>query len=92
MRRVGQTRRRDANEKPIRDALEALGKRTTPVSGKGAPDVIVGPLPRCQHCGRNALAFEVKTKTGTRTDAQKDSLWPIVRTIEEALEAIRAQR
>jgi hypothetical protein len=41
MRRVGQARKRDANEKPIRTALEAAGATVTPISGEGAPDLLV---------------------------------------------------
>lgn len=81
MRRVGQTRRRDANEKPIRKALAAVGAHVTQVSGKGAPDLLV----RFQ--GR-LWAFEVKAAKGTRTDAQDESQWPIIRSVDEALQAI----
>lgn len=81
MRRVGQARKRDANEKPIVDALRAIGAHVTRISGEGAPDLLV----RFQ--GRLS-AFEVKSRKGTRTDAQEDSNWPIVRTVGEALEAV----
>jgi Holliday junction resolvase len=85
MRRVGQARRRDANEKAIRQALEAVGAHVTPISGKGAPDLLV------RYKGRIA-AFEVKSAKGDRTVAQDETKWPIVRTVDEALQAIGVQR
>lgn len=85
MRRVGQARKRDANEKPIRKALEAVGAHVTPVSGKGAPDLLV----RWQ--GR-LFGLEVKGKHGKQTEAQVETNWPIVRSIDDALHAIGARR
>lgn len=79
--RVGQTRKRDANEKAIRAALEAVGATVTPISGKGAPDLLV------QRQG-TLYAFEVKSAKGKQTAAQLDSQWPIVRSVEEALQVI----
>ena len=78
MRRVGQARRRDASEAAIVAALEAIGAHVTRVSGKGAPDLLV----RWQ--GR-LLAWEVKSATGTRTAAQRESQWPIIRSVDEAI-------
>lgn len=72
--------RRDANEQAIVDALVAVGAHVTRLSGKGAPDILVK--------FRGLYAFEIKTKKGKRTDAQEDSQWPIVRSVEEALYAI----
>jgi hypothetical protein len=80
-RRVGQVRRRDANEKPIRAALAAVGATTTQVSGKGAPDLLIAFRGRL-------YAVEVKGPKGKRTEAQEASQWPIVRSIEDALETI----
>ena len=79
--RVGQTRKRDANEKPIREALEAVGAHVTPISGEGAPDLLVrfkGIL----------VGLEVKSAKGKRTKAQQETAWTIVRTPEDALMAI----
>lgn len=83
MRRVGQTRRRDANEQPIVDALRALGAHVTRISGKGAPDLLV------RHRGQ-LHAFEVKSEKGSRTAAQELTEWPIVRSVDEALRVIGA--
>lgn len=85
MRRVGQARKRDANEKPVRAALEAVGAHVTVISGKGAPDLLV------RFRGR-LFAFEVKGPKGSRTAAQKASGWPIVRSVDEALTAIGVKR
>lgn len=81
MRRVGQTRRRDVAERPIVDALRAVGAHVTPISGKGAPDLLVrfrGIL----------VGLEVKSGKGERTAAQEASQWPIVRNVDEALREI----
>lgn len=83
MRRVGQARKRDANEKPVRAALEAVGADVTPISGKGAPDLLV------RFRGR-LFAFEVKGEKGKRTEAQEESDWPIIRSADDALKAIGA--
>lgn len=83
MRRVGQVRRRDASEKAICEALEALGAHVTKISGKGAPDILVrfrGQL----------WAFEVKSGRGKQTTAQVETDWPIIRTVEQALAEIGA--
>lgn len=90
--RVGQARKRDAAEKPIRKALEAVGADVTPVSGEGAPDLVVRFRGACKHCRRNAWGLEVKSRQGKRTEAQEDTQWPIVRTEDEALAAIGAIR
>lgn len=78
MRRVGQARRRDAVEKPIRAALEALGYEVTLISGKGAPDMLV------RKAGILVAGFECKSDKGKRTPAQEVSGWPIVRSVEDA--------
>jgi Holliday junction resolvase len=81
MPRVGQARRRDANEADIVRALRAAGADVTPVSGKGAPDLIV------RYRGR-VYAFEVKAPKGTRTEAQEESQWPVIRSVDEAFAAV----
>lgn len=83
MRRVGQTRRRDGNETAIRKALEAAGFDVTQISGKGAPDLLVR-----RRGGERLWGFEVKSAKGTRTEAQEQSQWPIIRCAEDALKEI----
>lgn len=88
MRRVGQARKRDANEKPIVDALRSVGALVLRVSEKGAPDLVV------YFRGRTRL-LEVKSRLGRATLAQDASSvqgWPVVtvRDIDEALVAIGA--
>lgn len=85
MRRVGQTRKRDAAEKGIIAGLRAIGAHVTPISGVGAPDLLIA-------FRGGVYALEVKSKHGTRTKAQEVSRWPIVRTMEQALQAIGAVR
>jgi hypothetical protein len=85
MRRVGQARRRDTAEKGIRAALEALGCDVTPLSGKGAPDLLVR-VPGAS--GGRCIGLEVKSKGGRRTEAQEETNWPIVRTVGDALAAV----
>lgn len=51
--RSAHTRKRDANEKPIVDALRALGAVVERLNGDGVPDLLVG------HRGRTFL-IEVK--------------------------------
>jgi hypothetical protein len=79
--RVGQARKRDANEPAIVQALEAIGCQVTRISGPGAPDLLV-------RRGAQLWAFEVKTATGTQTAAQRDTSWPVIRSIDAALQAV----
>lgn len=79
--RVGQARRRDVAEKPIVEALEAIGAEITKISGVGAPDILV------RYRGQ-LWAFEVKSKGGKRTEAQEISQWPVVRSAEDALRVV----
>lgn len=83
--RVGQARKRDANEGAIVKALEAVGAHVCRLSGRGAPDLLVR-LPSASW-GR-LYAFEVKSGKGVRTEAQEATGWPIVRSVAEALEAV----
>ncbi len=76
--RVGQARKRDANEKVIVDALRKLGAHVTMISGEGAPDILVRFL-------GGLWAFEIKAAKGKRTDAQDVTEWPIVRSVDDAL-------
>lgn len=75
--------KRDAAEKPIVEALRAVGAEVTLISGDGAPDLLV-------RFRGNVVALEVKGTNGRQTKAQQESQWPIVRTADEALTAIGA--
>ena len=81
MPRVGQARKRDANEAAIVQALEQIGCFVTRVSGRGAPDILV-------RRGSMLFAFEIKGKRGQRTAAQRETGWPLIRSIDEALKAV----
>lgn len=87
--RVGQARKRDANERAIVDALGRVGAAVFPISAKGAPDLLV------YYRGR-FYAAEVKTRTGKTTAAQDargaGRLWPIWRTVDDALKTIGAMK
>ena len=84
-RRGGGKKRRDANEKAIRAALAAVGAHAFQVSGDGLPDLIV--------LWRGVWTpMEVKTAKGRFTSSQSALLWPVVRSVEEALEAIGVSR
>ena len=85
MRRVGQVRRRDANEKPIVEALRRIGVLVHRVSDKGIADLICYD-PRSRQCA----LVEVKMPGEGYTAAQQDlveSGWPfhLVRSVDEAL-------
>lgn len=81
--------KRDANEKAIRTALEAVGATIVAVSEQDAPDLVVG------FRGVNTW-LEVKTDKGELKPGQADwhQWWrgqvAVVRTAEEALKAIGA--
>ena len=85
--RVGQARRRDANEQEIVDALMQVGAVVFRLSAPGCPDLLVGWQGRW-------LPMEVKSATGTLTPLQWGSwganAYPIVTSIQDALEAIGA--
>ncbi len=89
MRRVGQIRKRDTVETPIRQALAAVGATVFQVSGKGAPDVIV-------FYRGYVYSAEIKTGKGKLTAAQTEAgagrLWAIWRTVDDALKGIGAQK
>ena len=77
--------KRDAAEKGIVDALQAVGAQTWQLSGTGNPDVLV------LFQGTYYVA-EVKTGKGRMRPAQADIPWPIWRTSEEALAGIGIPR
>ncbi len=89
--RVGQARKRDANEKAIVDALQAVGATIVKLSGKGCPDLLV--------CFRGVWTpLEVKNRAGKDklTTAQRDlqaiATFAVARTVDEALQVIGAAR
>ena len=77
--------RRDANEKPIVEDLQARGYDVTRSSGKGAPDLLVRK--RWWMKGLS-LNVEVKAPKGKRTKSQEVSQWPIVRSVTDMLELL----
>lgn len=74
-----QAARRDAIEKGLVRDLRKLGYHVTFVSGDGLPDILV----RRRATDAQCFGFECKTAKGKRTDAQKESQWPIVRSLED---------
>lgn len=85
--RVGQARKRDANEGAIVDALERVGATVFRVSAPGAPDLLVA-------FRGYWIPMEIKTATGTLTPLQAGALsehgCPIVRSVDDALNALFA--
>jgi hypothetical protein len=83
-------RKRDSNQKAITDALLAVGARFFDASGVGGgcPDVIC-----LKPNKRDVVLLEIKTEKGAlkKTQERTHQDWPIVvvRTIAEALEAVR---
>ena len=84
MRRVGQTRRRDANEPSIMEDLRKAGVHVTQVSGKGAPDLIL-------KFRGSVICVEVKSENGKRTPAQEDTDWPIVKSALDCMRLLAEQ-
>lgn len=86
MRRGAGGKRRDGNEKSIVEDLKKLPNvEVWYVSGAdGQPDILV----RVGGVDGTLHGFEVKRPKGKRTKAQEKSLFPIVRTLAEALERI----
>lgn len=86
MARVGQSRKRDANEGEIVKALRKVGAAVIRISEKGAPDLLVF------HRGVVHL-LEVKSRLGRATLAQGETSaqgWPVVtvRTVDDGLRAV----
>ena len=82
MRRVGQARKRDANEDQIVVALEFWGVDVWRLSGKGVPDLLT-------HWRGRWLPIEVKSTKGTLTPeqvkTQQRAPFPVVHSVDEAL-------
>lgn len=86
MRRVGQARKRDANEPAIVEALQSCGALVQRVSERGFADLV------CWHWACGLILVEVKGAKGKATDAQQEAAhagWPVV-TVRSANEAIAA--
>lgn len=88
--RVGQARKRDANEAEIVKALRKVGASVIRISEKGAPDLVVF------YRGIVSL-LEVKSRLGAATmaqDATKAQGWPVVtvRSVDDGLRAVGAIR
>ncbi len=83
--RVGQSRKRDANEDGIVQALRAIGCKVFRVSGEGLPDLLVAYRGRW-------MPLEVKSKGGKLTEAQAaaylEATFAIVSTPEQAIAAV----
>jgi hypothetical protein len=89
--RVGQARKRDANEKPIVEALRRAGVLVQRISERGFCDLVC--MTKIEG-GFSLVLLEVKSRTGKATKAQVEYRrdgWPvvIVRTVDDALKACR---
>lgn len=89
MRRVGQARRRDANEVEIVDGLRKCGVFVVQISGVNAPDILCA-------FGSKWMPFEIKTRTGKLTKLQVQQQagrapYPVVRSCDEALKILLAR-
>jgi Holliday junction resolvase len=82
--------KRDANEGEIVDALETVGASVTRLSAPGVPDIL---------CGYRGDTFLLEIKNGKNDLTEDQVTWHrqwqgrkvwIVRTVQEALEAIGA--
>ena len=84
-RRGGGRKRRDANEPAIIDALRKSGCQVWQVSGTGLPDLL------CLTPRGDYVPLEVKTAKGTLTkvQAQQAAPWPIVRSVDEAMQWVQ---
>lgn len=84
--------RRDTVEPAIVEALQALGWTITRVSGKGAPDILARRQGHASGLPSGlCFGFEIKAEKGRRTKAQQESQWPILRSVDDALQAVGAR-
>ncbi len=81
--RVGQSRKRDANEAPIRQALAQIGVQTWPVSAPGAPDLIF--FARHEHWGVLEIKMPGEALTPLQQALYKTAPFPIAHSVQEAL-------
>jgi Holliday junction resolvase len=81
-RKRGGGGKRDEIEPEVVKALRDRGCRVWHLSGQGCPDLLV-------YRGGKFYLMEVKTGTrGRLTKNQQDLIWPVVRSIEQALNAV----
>lgn len=74
--------KRDQNEKPIVEALEAVGVEVWKISGKDKPDLLT------RYRGR-WMPLGVKMPKGALTAAEQSGVkWPLVRTVDQAYAAL----
>lgn len=93
--RVGQVRRRDEAERAIVDGLRACGVDVWPISGEGVPDLLTFfrgqwlPIEVKHDRPRRSLT-EVKARclTPAQEEIWQRTHFPIVRTLDEAMQAI----
>ena len=92
MRRVGQARKRDANEPEIVAALERIGVQVFLVSGDGIPDLNTYDARRraiWRGVRHMWLPVEVKRPRGKLTPSQASTKqrapFPVVETVDQAL-------
>lgn len=80
MKRGGAHKRRDTAEGPIIDALRKVGAFVIQINGNGCPDLLV-------YWRNRWLPMEVKSRAGIVSDKQQ--WYPIVRSIDDALDLFR---
>lgn len=79
MRYGGASKRRDASEPGIVDALKAVGCEVWRINGSGLPDLLVR---------RRGVLYGMECKTGKAKLRATQGAFPVVRTPAEALELI----
>lgn len=89
MRRVGQARRRDENERDIVDGLRKCGVFVVQISGVNAPDILCA-------FGSKWMPFEIKGTKGKLTKAQVQQQagrapYPVVKSIDDCLRILLAR-
>ena len=83
MRRQVWNLRRDASEKPIVEALRAVGAEVWRVTGTGCPDILVR---------YRGVLYAGEVKTGKAKLRATQGAFPTWRSVDEALAAIGASR
>ncbi len=73
--------KRDTAEDPIVAALEAVGASVWKIGGTGNPDLLTLYRGVWRPC-------EVKTGKGALTPNQARLQWPVIRTVQDALDLI----